>query len=272
MIYMSYCNKCGREIPEGSLCTDCKIEHLDSKIEKHKKTNWILIGVISLLIIGALYFFVFKSGNVINNLANEDKTCPYECCGEGSGFLVKPCQDLYRCEESKCKAIDSDGDGLTDIKENEIGTDPTKQNTDNDRYNDNEDPNPLTTNSAKIDVFFLSKSWDWKYGNIVLAMIGGSIINPDMIIVEPKAYIQVNNNGDDYTNFVDFNILFKISDTLISQKAVHINKFNAGDQFQEIYIQPIKAGEIPDLLINLVKQQTNDWGIEIQNLNYEKFS
>jgi len=268
---MTYCNKCGKEIPEGSLCTNCEIEHLDSKVEKHKKTNKTLLWIIGIMAVLILYFLVFKSSNVISNISSEDKTCPYECCKEGSGFLVKPCPDLYECEESKCKAIDSDNDGLTDIKENEIGTDPNNPNTDNDRYNDNIDPNPLIANSAKIDVSFLSKSWDWKYGNIILTMIGGAIIKPDMVIAEPKASIQVFNNGDDYTDFVDFNILFKISNTLISQKPVHINKFNAGDQFQETYIQQIKAGEIPDLLINLVKQQTNDWGIEIQNLNYEKF-
>lgn len=269
---MSYCNKCGKEISEGSLCTNCKIEHLDSKVDKQKKTNWILIGIIGFLVIGALYFFVFKSSNVISNIGSKDKTCPYECCKENGGFLVKPCQDLYECEESKCKAIDSDNDGLTDIDENQRGTNLNNPNTDGDRYNDGVDINPLIPNSARIDVSFLEKSWDWKYGNILLTMIGGSVINPNMIIAEPKASIQVLNNGDDYTDFVDFDILFKVSNTLISQKPVHINKFNAGDQFQETYIQQIKAGEIPDLLINLVKQQTNDWGIEIQNLNYEKFS
>lgn len=268
---MTYCNKCGKEIPEGSLCNNCKIEHLDSKVEKQKKTNWVLIVIIGFLVIGGLYFLVFKSGNIIRNIGFEDKTCPYECCKENSGFLVEPCQDLYECEESKCKAIDSDNDGLTDIKENEIGTDPKNPNTDKDRYNDGVDISPLISNSAIIDISFLEKSWDWKYGNILLAMVGGLIIKQDIVIAEPKASIQVNNNGDDYTSFVDFNILFKVSNTLISQKSVHINKFNSGDQFQETYIQQIKAGEIPDLLINLVKQQTNDWGIEIQNLNYEKF-
>ena len=265
---MSYCNKCGKEIAEGSHCPDCKINDLNSKIEKNKKNNWILYGIIAVVIVVAI-FLVFKSGNVVKD--DSMKPCLYECCKEDSGFLVKPCSDLYECKESKCVAIDSDGDSLTDIKEKEIGTDPQNPNSDNDRYNDKEDPNPLTPNSASINVVFTSKSWDWKYGNILLATLGGAIIKPDLVIAEPKAGIEVTNIGNDYTNFVDFNIVFEISNIIISQKSVHINKFETGGKYQEVYAQQITAGDIPDLLINLVKQQTNDWGIEIQNLNYERF-
>ncbi len=266
---MPYCNKCGKEIPNGQHCVDCKTDHSISKIEQNKNTNWILIVGIILIIFVAL-FLVFKNANVVNE-GDFTKSCPYECCKESSGFLVKPCLDLYECKESKCIAVDNDKDGLTDIKEKEIGTNPNNPNSDNDRYNDGVDPNPLISNSAKIDLVFTSKSWDWKYGNILLSMIGGIIIKPDLSIAEPKASIKVINIGDDHTNFVDFNIVFKVSNTIISQKQIHINKFNVGDEFQETYTQQITAGDVPDLLINLVQQQTNNWGIEIQNLNYEKF-
>ncbi len=268
---MPYCNKCGKEIPEGSHCANCKIDHLNSKIEQNKKDNWILFGIIGLVIFLGIIFLTFKSGNVISNNSGED-SCPYECCKESSGFLVKPCSNLYECKESKCVAVDYDEDGLTDIREEEIGTNPTNSNSDNDRYNDGIDPNPLISNSANINLVFTSKSWDWKYGNIVLAMIGGVIVKPDLVIAEPKASIEITNIGDDYTNFVNFNMIFKISDTIISQKSVNINRFNVGNKFQETYTQEITAGDVPDLLINLVKQQTNNWGIEIQNLNYERFS
>ena len=266
---MPYCNKCGKEIEEGSHCANCKIDNLNSKIKRNKKKTrtFVIIGIVILVSM----FLIFKSGNIINNNFGAD-VCPYECCKENSGFLIKPCPNLYACKESKCVAIDSDGDGLTDIKEKEIGTNPTNPNSDNDRYNDNVDPSPLIPNSAKINVVFMSKSWDWKYGNIILAMIGGAVIKPDLVIAEPKASIEVTNIGDDYTNFVDFNMIFKISDTVISQKPIRINKFNAGDKFQDTFIQKITAGDIPDLLINLVNQQTDEWGIEIQNLNYERFS
>jgi len=267
---MPYCNKCGKEIPEGSHCTDCKINNLNSRVEQNKKKNKIFFWVIIGLVVFLAFFLVFRNANVING-GGSTKECPHECCKEGSGFLVKPCQDLYGCEESKCIAIDSDEDGLKDINEIEIGTNPNNPNSDRDRYNDGVDSNPLSLNSANINIAFTSKSWDWKYGNIALTFIGGGIINPDLVIAEPKASIIVTNVGNDYTNFVDFNIIFKISNTLISQKTVHINKFNVGDTFQETYIQPITAGEVPDLLINLIKEGTNDWGIETQNLNYEKF-
>ncbi|MCK9568143.1 hypothetical protein M0R72_04285 [Candidatus Pacearchaeota archaeon] len=267
---MSYCNKCGKEIPEGSYCADCKINNLNSKVEQNKKNNLIIFGIFIgiVVILGVLYFTL--NAKVIDN--QKEKECPYECCKESSGFIIKPCSNLYECKESRCIAIDSDEDGLTDIKEEELGTNPINQNSDNDRYNDGIDTNPLTPNSANIDVILTSKSWDWKYGNIALTFIGGGIINPDLVIAEPKASVEVTNLGNDYTSFVDFSIIFKISNTLISRKEVHINKFNVGDNFQEIYIQEITAGEVPDLLINLIKEGTNDWGIEIQNLNYEKFS
>jgi len=267
---MPFCNKCGKKIPEGSHCSDCKIDDLNSKVEKNKKNNWILFVIIISIVLIIAVSLVFKSGDVTKESGLNP--CPHGCCKEDSGFLVKPCQDLYECKESKCIAIDSDKDGLTDIKEKEIGTDSLNPNTDGDRYNDKEDPNPLNPNSANINVIFTSKSWDWKYGNIILATFGGAIIKPELVIAEPKASIEVTNIGNDYTNFIDFNIIFKISNTIVSQKAVHINKFDVGSRHQETYIQPITAGDIPNLIVNLVQQQTNNWGIEIQNLNYEKFS
>jgi hypothetical protein len=264
---MPFCNKCGKEISEGSHCSNCKGDNLNSESKQNNKNKWIILGVIMIII---LFWGLFLTLNA-KVTDSREKSCPYECCKESSGFLVKPCSDLYECKESKCVAIDSDEDGLTDIKEKEIGTNPNNANSDNDRYNDGIDSDPLIPNSANINVDFTSRSWDWKYGNIALTFIGGGIINPNLVIAEPKASIEVTNTGNDYTNFVDFNMIFKISNTLISQKTIHINKFNIGDHFQETYVQEITAGEIPDLLINLITKGTNDWGIEIQNVNYEKY-
>ncbi|MFA5070901.1 MAG: hypothetical protein WC511_00850 [Candidatus Pacearchaeota archaeon] len=266
---MSYCNKCGKEILDGSYCADCKINNLNSKVEQNKKNNLILFGIFIgvVVILGVLYFTL--NARVIDN--QKEKECPYECCKENSGFVIKPCSTLYECKESKCIAIDSDGDSLTDIEEEKLGTNPTNPNSDKDRYNDGIDTDPLITNSANINVALTSQSWEWKYGNIALTFIGGGVINPDLVIAEPKVSISVTNNGNDYTEFVDFNILFKISNTLISQKEIHINKFDVGKNFQETYIQEITAGEVPDLLINMIQEGTNNWGIEIQNLNYEEF-
>lgn len=263
---MPYCNKCGKEISEGQNCSDCQITHLNSKV---KKNNWIW-GIFIILVIFGASFLVFKNPNVIGG-GETTISCPYECCKENSGFLVQPCSNLYKCEESRCIAIDSDGDGLTDIEEGKIGTKINDPNSDKDRYDDGVDPNPLTPNSAKIDLIFISKSWDWKYGNILLSMFGGAIIKPDLVIAEPKTRINIINSGNDYTKFIDFDIVFKVSNTILSQKSIHINKFEEGEEFKETYIQQITAGDIPDLLVNLIREQTNDWSIEIENLNYEKY-
>ena len=43
-------------------------------------------------------------------------------------------------------ALDSDGDGWTDSREQSVGTDPASVDTDGDGYWDSQDPNPLDSN------------------------------------------------------------------------------------------------------------------------------
>lgn len=114
--------------------------------------------------------------------------CPYECCIEGE-FSAKTCQTDYECQNSRCVAIDSDGDGLTDIEEKQIGTNPKlpdsdgdtlsdyqevralhtnpmNANTDGDRYNDNIDPSPTTINTANIVLSKSNERGDYNLFNI----------------------------------------------------------------------------------------------------------
>ena len=254
-----------------------------------KKLMFVLI-VISLLIISGCGSPTTKA---IED-TKKDILCPYECCDEGEYYQKKCSNSDYECIDYKCQPIDSDGDGLTNIEEKNIGTNPQlydtdgdtlsdyqeykikgtnplKENTDNDRYKDNEDPNPKTINSALINIEFLSSSWNWNIGNIIISIMGGAILSPDMEIAKPTASVKISNIGTDYTNYVNFNVIFKISNIVISTQQVNLPKLSVGTYRIETYTQPIKAGDIPTLLINMVQQQTSDWKIEIGNLDYEKF-
>ena len=111
-------------------------------------------------------------------VVQEKENCPFECC-VNSDYKIKECAQDYECKSNKCVAIDSDGDGLTDIEEKQLGTnirladtdndgltdyqevkiyntDPLNPNKDGDRYLDGEEiklgKNPLVKNSANITV------------------------------------------------------------------------------------------------------------------------
>ena len=94
------------------------------------------------------------------------------------------CPSDYECISNSCIPLDSDGDGLTNIEEKNIrtdpfsydtdgdtlsdyqeyvnlGTNPLDKNTDNDRYDDAEDPNPTKTNSAEIKVEVVRNEGYW---------------------------------------------------------------------------------------------------------------
>ncbi len=51
------------------------------------------------------------------------------------------------CTKSCDELMDTDGDGITDAREREIGTDPSLKDTDNDNLDDLEDPMPLCPNN-----------------------------------------------------------------------------------------------------------------------------
>ena len=105
---------------------------------------------------------------------NQKEDCPFECCIDNE-YKIKICQDGYECKNLRCIELDTDSDGLTDLQEKKLGTSliskdsdsdglddafevnvkktsPLSANTDNDRYLDSEDKDPLKPNSAKIEV------------------------------------------------------------------------------------------------------------------------
>lgn len=221
-------------------------------------------------------------------------SCPYECCPEGE-FGAKPCPTDYECQNNKCVPMDSDRDGLTDIEERQFGsnpyvydtdsdglndyqeklkgTSPINPNTDNDRYNDNVDPNPTTVNSAKIEITINNKDLGLDVFSI-LSIVAGTI-NPDAVVFSPKIDYTIKNIGNDYTSFVNFDIILTISNNVVTRESVSLTRVDSNEVITKSYKYDIKLKQVPSLVIDILKQylqtQKIDWDITIQNLRYEKF-
>jgi len=120
-------------------------------LQPEKKSNkkiYLAISIfLSLLLLASIYY---KSLQSITGNAIKFQDCPYECCGFGLNlFQLKNCPADYECKENKCVEKDTDGDGLPDIKEKQIGTDPFKADTDGDGLNDYQEVNIYHTNPLK---------------------------------------------------------------------------------------------------------------------------
>lgn len=219
--------------------------------------------------------------------------CPYECCQEGE-YLIKSCPIDYNCQDNKCIASDSDKDGLTNIEEKQLGTNPDlydsdgdtlsdyqevkvlktsplNVNTDKDRYNDNIDPNPTTENSALIGVSLTKKDFNIDWLSIGIAFIGGGVINPDMVIARPTATLTITNKGNDYSSFLNYDIVFIISNTETKRFTVTKSRIDANTQVADTQSYELKARDIPSILFSLITKQSTEWSIGIQNINYERF-
>ena len=258
------------------------------------KTNKTLLIAGGILIFLLIVIVIISKGGITGNPISEGKeVCPYTCCPEGE-FYKKTCSQDYECISNSCVAIDSDGDGLTNIEEQSLGTNPQvydsdgdtlsdyqevknlgtnplKRNTDSDRYDDNEDYEPLVVNSAYIDISLSDLEWNWNYINILLAIMGGSVVSPEMEIAEPSVKVFVRNEGDDYTQYVNFDVVFELQNTEVERSKISLSRMNIADSRTEVYSKKITAGDVPDMLINLVLDQSTDWRIKIEDLDYERF-
>jgi len=258
------------------------------------KQKKLIMGIVLGIVFILLIFIGYNSitGKITDNF-NNPVVCPMECCSQGE-YFEKTCAKNYECLRGVCVEIDSDKDGLTDIEEinfgtnpqlydsdgdtlsdyqeiKNIGTDPLKTNTDNDRYKDNEDREPLFKNSADIQISLENKEWNWNLVNILVAFAGGGLINPEMTIAEPSTTIIISNIGNDYTNYINFDMVFKLQNIEIDRKKISLNKINLGESKTEIYSKKIEAKDVPSMLVNFVLEESTDWSIGVERLEYEKY-
>ncbi|MBD3389117.1 MAG: hypothetical protein GF416_08520 [Candidatus Altiarchaeales archaeon] len=168
----------------------------------------------------------------VNYTCNREP-CPrdYECCN-GSTHQVRSCEEGFYCVGQRCVSEDSDGDGLADVVEDNYGTnaakrdtdgdglsdyhevrvsgsDPTDENTDDDRYDDGADPHPRTIDTADINV----SVFDVKVtvnGSLQLALANYldfnlTIPSNDTEVARIESNVRVENNGTDYTGYLRYN-------------------------------------------------------------------
>lgn len=294
-----FCKYCGKKIG-GSIEEEKSAEPKNDEdyieiLEKKKSKKFIWISLFIILIISVSFFIIYKPnilGGVIGT-NREKEACPYDCCPY-SEYKEKQCSLDYECKNNECMAIDSDKDGLTDIEEKEIGTDvklqdtdmdgltdyreykvigtdPLNSNTDGDRYKDGDDSNPLTKDNPEINVFVSDKQWEWNYAKIILAFIGGGVVNPEMVIAESNVEATITNTGTDYSEYVNFDIVFELQNKELGRESISLGKIKVGETKTERKIKEIRAENIPEMVINLVMEQSTDWGMSIENVNYEQF-
>ncbi|MFH2020593.1 MAG: hypothetical protein ABIJ34_04215 [archaeon] len=161
----------------------------------------------------------------------ETKICPFECCIIGD-YDVRECNLGYECKANKCIEIDSDGDGLSDNEEFMLSTDPklpdsdgdglsdyfevnvkdtnpNNENTDNDRYSDKDDPEPLKTNTALIRIS--TQSYAPSLSELVLDYKKYGLDAIEHILSGTREVIfTISNEGDDYTNFISFDFALSL--------------------------------------------------------------
>ncbi len=215
-------------------------------------------------------------------------SCPYECCPDGE-YAAKSCLIDYECHSSKCIPVDSDKDGLADTQERLFGsnplafdtdsdglndyaekqknTDPNNPNTDSDRYNDNVDSDPIIKNSAHVNVQITSKEWLWDLSGMTRILQGDTSTRVGTVEVD----VSIQNTGNDYTEYTGFDIILKLANTEIKKSHELTEKLNIGETQSRHYEYVLKFSDIPNSLINAVVQQSSQWDIRIQNVNYERF-
>ena len=262
----------------------------------------------------------------------EIKDCPFDCCISGE-YKIKDCGKYYECLNNKCETVDSDNDGLSDVEEIKLGTnpklhdsdgdtlsdyqeykimktDPLDRNTDKDRYNDNEDPNPLNVNSAKIEIDVIKNEghWDETLKNEILpilgclAIYGGEVsvgdisgivaalcakvmgVNSITDLATKNVYfrnieIQTKNVGNDYSSYIRYRIKVYTKHKnkpkeLFRNMDINIGSLKSGEYDINKLSFPSKIGEYAvGILKDMLEGKTGEkeYILEVESLEYEKF-
>jgi hypothetical protein len=208
-----------------------------------------------------------------------------------SGWWILTGQTIY-------KAPDSDKDGLSDSDELLIGTDVNNPNTDGDRYLDGDDDDPLNASSAKIEYYKINEKEDYHIFNIGkntltmgLASIGlaecgsvalgvcaknsVSVLNSiekslDDVIYTSSGEIIFSNIGDDHTNYINFNIVYRINEELLYEIPLEVGKVSANKKVTIPYSYDLRVEDIKymfwDMIVNRKKIE-----VSVEKLDYERF-
>jgi len=254
--------------------------------------NLVFAGIIVLVIVGILVL----SGSNPRQSGGSGSTialpiCPsdFECC-DSSEYQDKLCSLDYECRNFQCEPIDSDKDGLYDFEEKEFGSnpyqydsdsdglndkaefdlksDPNDRNTDDDRYDDAEDKEPTKKNNPVIKASVISKDWDLELTGIIE---GIKNLDLDFPVATLKANVQLENTGDDYTDWIKFDNVFTVQGSEHFRKSESITRLDPAATETAYFEYVFTVSEIPSWIINIIQTQESEWNFQVQNLRYQKY-
>lgn len=268
-----------------------------SKME-YNKCN-ISTGLVILIV----FFAGCASSSEVQKQATPVKQpCPYKCC-IATEYLDKACGQFSDCIANVCQPRDTDKDGLTDEEEMKLGTNPNiadtdgdalsdyyevrvlktnplNRNTDGDRYDDGQDPLPLVKSTANVLTTVQDKKWNWNVVNIAVVAItvagsGGiaAVLAKDIVIANPSGEILIQNAGNDYSSYVNFDVKFSMMNTEISsaKQSISIGRLNEGQEMTKSFSREIKSSDLLGPLVDAVLKKTTNWDIYVENVEYETF-
>ncbi len=326
---MAYCHKCGTEISDDSnYCRKCGFSlssNCENKNEKSSKnkTLWIIVIILGIIVISLGYKSLNTNKLPTGYSIKDREICPFECCVDDK-YQIKECSENYKCVSNRCEAIDTDEDGLTDIEEKRYGTDidrkdtdndglsdydevkikntnPLNPNTDNDRYLDGSDLEPLKANSAKVSIVISDrdKQMDWETVTIIAAPIGTfaacvgitggtctvgfplllsaltGLKALDKPLYSNHVTLSVSNTGDDYTSYFEYQIHLYTADKLVKNipSGVRNIKIEPGQTYSDTLDFDILVKEVLfEKAPNIIKDFKNlHFDYRVESIIYEKF-
>jgi hypothetical protein len=145
-------------------------------------------------------------------------------------------------------------------------------NIDNDRYEDSEDRQPLIKNSARVKVMTSDIVIHEDYAAIASPEAG----NESDVAADVTLKLVVKNEGDDYTKFVKFDVVFLVDDVVVKKVAKEIGRLDDGqsrtmEMNYQLKITDIPAPAVSKILDNLDQGKSPMLTVNIKNLDYEKF-
>lgn len=250
------------------------------KKTKHQKTHnknilWIVIAVcITLIIIFALYRFTGNSNSNSNSNTLSDN--PSDSLSEQLEIKDSDNDGLTDIEEKQLgtnpQLYDTDGDTLNDYQELKIlYTNPLNPNSDGDRYNDNLDSEPTAKNTADIVVNAVNKEFNIQWFTLGIAIIGGGIVVPSMVIAKPSVTLSITNQGTDYSSYLGYDVVVYVSGEELKRVHQTAGKINKNYNNNPILNFEIKAEDVPNILISSISNKNTQWDVRVENVDYEKF-
>ena len=272
----------------------------------------VLVTCVIVLVFAAIFVFgdgilgratfSLKGEQSSNQVTQALPDCPYECCVYGEGYKIKNCDAHYDCRNNRCIAIDTDNDGLTDIEELQIGTNPQSydsdgdtlsdyqevkilgtnplnRNTDGDRYDDGVDINPTVKNTAVMKAEIIETANNINLANwAIIVLSEGTSLSTDPVVSTHTYQITINNVGNDYSSYINYNFILyhKIGDSTVKlfSQPINYGKLNVGNNFVKVIDVNIKASQLGINILRMIQQgfQSGEFIPRAENIEYEQFS